>query len=64
MQRDASSAHSPDVSADQPRAATNVPSDQLWRDAISATRRAATAAAELREALHAKRAPERRGGRG
>lgn len=33
----------------------NVPSDQLWRDAIQATRRAASAAAELRLALQASR---------
>lgn len=40
-----------------PRAPVDVPSEQLWRDAIQATRRAATAAAELRRALQASRGP-------
>jgi hypothetical protein len=38
-----------------PRAAADVPSEQLWREAISAARQAATAAAELRRALDASR---------
>jgi hypothetical protein len=32
-----------------------VPSEQLWREAISAARQAATGAAELRRALEASR---------
>ncbi len=35
--------------------AAHVPSEQLWREAIRATRQAATAAAELRQALEATR---------
>lgn len=43
--------------------AAEVSSDQLWHQAIQATRQAATAAAELREALGAARgaSPEVRG---
>jgi hypothetical protein len=37
------------------RAAADVPSDQLWRQAIQATREAAASAAELRRALAAPR---------
>lgn len=39
-----------------PVRAADVPSDQLWRDAIRATRQAASAAAELRRAIQASRA--------
>ncbi len=39
-----------------PRPPAEVPSDQLWRDAILAARQAASAAAELREAIEASRA--------
>jgi hypothetical protein len=38
-----------------PRPAADVPSEQLWREAISAARQAATGAAELRRALEAAR---------
>jgi hypothetical protein len=62
MQRTVPSARSLDRPAEVPATAgagpgptVDVPSDQLWRDAISATRRAATAAAELRLALQASR---------
>lgn len=46
--------------AGAPARAADVPSDQLWRQAIQATRQAATAAAELREALGASRADRAR----
>lgn len=39
-----------------PRPAADVPSDQLWREAIHAARQAANAAAELRRAIEASRA--------
>jgi hypothetical protein len=42
------------------RPAAEVPSDQLWRQAIQATRDAASAAAELRRAM----SPPRPGGAG
>lgn len=48
--------------APRPGLPVDVPSAQLWRDAIQATRQAATAAAELRLALQqASRAPDGRG---
>ena len=48
----------------RPGPAVDVPSDQLWRDAILATRRAATAAAELRLALQASRRADNQTGAG
>ena len=38
-----------------PRPPADVPSDQLWREAIDAARQAASAAAELRRAIEASR---------
>lgn len=38
------------------RPPADVPSDQLWREAIHAARQAASAAAELRRAIEASRA--------
>jgi hypothetical protein len=38
-----------------PRVPADVPSDQLWHEAIRAARQAATAAAELRRAIEASR---------
>jgi hypothetical protein len=43
------------VPAGPSRAPADVPSDQLWREAIHAARQAATAAAELRRAIEASR---------
>jgi hypothetical protein len=56
MQRDPSPVVITSVPGTIPvRLPADVPSDQLWRDAIRAARQAATAAAELRRALEASR---------
>ena len=44
------------------RLPADVPSDQLWREAIHAARQAASAAAELRQAIEASRAGASRSG--
>ncbi len=44
-----------DAGASSRPAAANVPSEELWREAIRATRQAVSAAAELRQALEATR---------
>lgn len=57
MQRDPlpAPAAAPLDPASRPRRPADVPSDQLWLEAIAAARQAATAAAELRVALQASR---------
>ena len=60
MQRDASPVSVPPVVPDAiacPRSCADLPSEQLWHDAIRVTREAATAAAQLRQALRASRGP-------
>ena len=57
MQRDPSPIVITAVPGNVPQRSTaDVPSDQLWREAIHAARQAASAAAELRLAIEASRA--------
>jgi hypothetical protein len=56
MQRDTSPVVITSVPGTVPqRPPADVPSEQLWREAIHAARQAATAAAELRRAIEASR---------